>query len=191
MRGYTQVGSVENEVFSNKKDAIQFLVDTIDQVAGNFGDAKTGSPHPNLLMDWSYSMKQCDLYVLSEEGWVLYSKFRASSLLKEHTIGWKLIHQHSSLPDSKAEAGWTILLLEKISEENLMLRDAVKRRTLELENKTRDLEIEAALDRVRNRSLTMHKSDELAETATVMFQQLKSLEVETYRQRDYALGKRR
>ena len=31
---YTQVGSAEDEVFSNKKDAIQFLHDTIDQVAG-------------------------------------------------------------------------------------------------------------------------------------------------------------
>ncbi|MBS1542551.1 MAG: nuclear transport factor 2 family protein, partial [Bacteroidetes bacterium] len=32
--GYTQVGSAETEVFSNKKDAVQFLRDTIDQVAG-------------------------------------------------------------------------------------------------------------------------------------------------------------
>ncbi|WP_462222741.1 nuclear transport factor 2 family protein [Ferruginibacter sp.] len=31
---YTQVGSAEGEVFSNKKDAVQFLYDTIDQVAG-------------------------------------------------------------------------------------------------------------------------------------------------------------
>ena len=31
---YTQVGSAETEVFTNKKDAVQFLHDTIDQVTG-------------------------------------------------------------------------------------------------------------------------------------------------------------
>jgi len=31
---YTQIGSAETEVFFNKKDAVKFLYDTIDQVAG-------------------------------------------------------------------------------------------------------------------------------------------------------------
>jgi hypothetical protein len=31
---YTQVGSAEGEVFYNKKEAVQFLYNTIDQVAG-------------------------------------------------------------------------------------------------------------------------------------------------------------
>ena len=31
---YNQVGSAESEVFSTKKDAVRFLFDTIDEVAG-------------------------------------------------------------------------------------------------------------------------------------------------------------
>ena len=45
-------------------------------------------------------------------------------------------------PDSKTEEGEQINT-EKIKAENLQLRDAVKSRTIELENKNRELEIEA------------------------------------------------
>ena len=38
-----------------------------------------------------------------------------------------------------------------------------------------ELEIEAALERVRARTMSMHQSSELAETATVLFEQLSSL----------------
>lgn len=40
------------------------------------------------------------------------------------------------------------------------------------EARSRELQIEAALERVRSRTLAMQKSDELAETATVVFKQL-------------------
>lgn len=48
------------------------------------------------------------------------------------------------------------------------------------EAQAREAQVEAALERVRSRSLAMQKSEELAETATVMFHQLKTLGVETY-----------
>ena len=45
----------------------------------------------------------------------------------------------------------------------------------EAEAQTRESQIETALERVRSRTLAMHKSDELAETAAVVFRQLISL----------------
>ncbi len=45
----------------------------------------------------------------------------------------------------------------------------------ELEGLKRELEIEAALERVRARTMAMHKSEELAETAAVLFEQVKGL----------------
>jgi len=45
----------------------------------------------------------------------------------------------------------------------------------ELEGLKRELEIEAALERVRARTMEMHKSEELAETAAVLFEQVKGL----------------
>ena len=170
---YTQVGSVENEVFFNKKDAVQFIVDTIDQVAGNLemlNRITKSEPIDRLIL----FHEECDLYVLGDEGWFFYSRFRASSLMKEQKDGWKMIHQHSSLPDSKTKEGENIAI-EKISEENLQLRDAVKRRTAELENKNRELEIEAALEKVRAAAMSMRTPEELQLVGEVIFDELKAL----------------
>jgi signal transduction histidine kinase len=43
------------------------------------------------------------------------------------------------------------------------------------EAQVREAKIEAALERIRSRTMAMHKSDELAETATVLFEQFKDL----------------
>jgi HAMP domain-containing protein len=55
------------------------------------------------------------------------------------------------------------------------MEQLVAERTAELEAKNQDLVIEAALERVRSRTMAMHKSDELTEVATVLFQQIKQL----------------
>ncbi|MBD0351868.1 MAG: hypothetical protein ICV65_12010, partial [Flavisolibacter sp.] len=62
----------------------------------------------------------------------------------------------------------TAILLEETIAELEQKRAAV-------EAQNRELEIEAALERVRSRTMAMHHSNELAETATVLFQQLKEL----------------
>ncbi|MGB8318978.1 MAG: hypothetical protein WCE54_12680, partial [Ignavibacteriaceae bacterium] len=47
----------------------------------------------------------------------------------------------------------------------------------ELAKKNRELEIEAALEKVRARTMAMHQSNELAETAAILFQQMTELGV--------------
>ncbi|MDP4164242.1 MAG: hypothetical protein Q8898_14165 [Bacillota bacterium] len=49
------------------------------------------------------------------------------------------------------------------------------------EAQAREAQIEAALEKVRSRTLAMQKSDELAETAAVLFQQLIHLGIEPNR----------
>ena len=51
----------------------------------------------------------------------------------------------------------------------------LKETQTQLELKNRDLEIEAALEKVRSRSLAMYSSDELSSVVNVLFQQLKNL----------------
>ena len=170
---YTQIGSAEGEVFFNKKDAVQFVYDTIDQVAGKrqMRNRKTKlEQQDNFIL----IHELCDLFALSDEEWIFYSKFRASTLMQEKKDGWKISHQHSSFPDTKAEEGQNIAI-DKIAEENIQLREAVKRRTVELEQKNRELEIEAALERVRSRTLMMKESKELNEAVAVFFQQFQTL----------------
>ena len=170
---YTQIGSAESEVFFNKKDAVQFLYNTIHQVAGNLemrNRIVKVEQQGNVFLVHELS----DLYVLTNDKWVFYSKFRASTFMHKRNGNWKIIHQHSSFPDTKTEEGQNIGI-DKIAEENQLLREAVKRRTIELEHKNRDLEIEAALERVRARTMAMQQSSELSDTAAVLFQQIKKL----------------
>lgn len=49
------------------------------------------------------------------------------------------------------------------------------------ENQAREAQIEVALERVRSRTMAMHKSDELAETAAVLFEQLCGLGINALR----------
>ncbi|MBK7379014.1 MAG: hypothetical protein IPJ03_08415 [Ignavibacteriales bacterium] len=47
------------------------------------------------------------------------------------------------------------------------------------EAQAREAQIEAALERVRSRTMGMQKSDELKDAAILLFQQIKTLGVET------------
>ncbi|MEO5581091.1 MAG: nuclear transport factor 2 family protein, partial [Saprospiraceae bacterium] len=170
---YSQVGSAEGEVFSNKKDAVQFLHDTISQVAGKL-EMRNRTTKLENLEDSVIIHERADIYVLDGKKWIFYSKFRATTLLHKKGAAWKIIHQHSSFPDARAEEGQNIAT-EKIAAENLQLREAVKRRTTELEQKSRELEIEASLERVRAMALSMRTPDDLPGICEVLFIQLRAL----------------
>jgi signal transduction histidine kinase len=170
---FTQVGSAETEVFFNKKDAVKFLHDTIDQVAGQL-EMRKRVIRKELLEASVLINEQCDLYAKSGRKWIFFSKFRASTTLHEKSGKWKIIHQHSSFPDLRAQDGENIAI-EKIEEENLKLKDAIKRRTIELEEKNRELKIEAALERVRTVAMAMSKPDDLLKICKQLFSELKKL----------------
>ena len=59
------------------------------------------------------------------------------------------------------------------------LQKRLKRKDSALERMKRELKIEAALEKVRARTMAMEKSDELPEAAIILFQQIKSLGVQT------------
>lgn len=135
---YTQIGSAEREVFFNKKEAVQFLYETIDQVAGNF-EMRNRNTSIELLNETFIVYELCDAYALVDEKWLFYNKFRATTLLKKKKLGWKFIHQHSSFSDSGTSEGQNISI-EKITAENQRLQNAVKQRTKELEQQATVLE---------------------------------------------------
>ncbi len=171
---YTQVGSAETEVFTNKKDAVQFLHDTIDQVTGKL-EMRNRSTRLEKQNNFLLFHELCDIYALAEPEWIFYSKFRATTIMEEKKDGWKIIHQHSSFPDARTGEGENIAI-DKIAEENQQLREAIKRRTIELENKNRELEIEASLERVRARAMAMQNSNELSELVDTVFKELTKLD---------------
>ena len=167
------IGSGQGEVFKNKKETVKYYKATADQVAGKsemrnrtITLAPAGS---NILVT-----EESDFFVLMGNRWTFYGPGRISTLFGKTGDKWLIIQQHGSLPDARTEGGEQINT-DKIKEENIRLKDAVKRRTIELEEKNRELEIETALERVRARTMAMQKSDELAETSFMLFQQFKEL----------------
>ena len=135
---YTQIGSAEREVFFNKNEALQFLYETIHQVAGKF-EMRNRNTSIELLNDTFIVYELCDAYALADEKWLFYNKFRATTLLQKKKLGWKFIHQHSSFSDSGTSEGQNVSI-EKIAAENQQLQNAVKQRTNELEQQATILE---------------------------------------------------
>jgi len=67
------------------------------------------------------------------------------------------------------------------SEKVMFLEGELKRMEKELAQKTREVEVEKALEKVRVKALDMRNSSELSETSTILFQQLKELKIDAIR----------
>ncbi|HEX7356930.1 MAG TPA: SpoIIE family protein phosphatase, partial [Ignavibacteriaceae bacterium] len=112
----------------------------------------------------NFKMKYSNQYKseseLPKNRWILHSAFFTKGAITYST--------HEPRP---AE---TLTLLERFA----AVFDLTYTRFLDLkkaEAQAREAQIEAALERIRSRSLAMQKSEELAETAAVLFQQLHEL----------------
>ncbi|HEU4858914.1 MAG TPA: nuclear transport factor 2 family protein, partial [Chitinophagaceae bacterium] len=155
----TVFGTAVSEVFNNKKETLRFYKATADQLVGK-AQFRNRKINVNEVDNHVLVNEQCDLYFLMDKKWTFYGHVRVSGILEQTNKGWKLVQQHASFPDMRADEGEQ-LAAEKIKEENIQLRDAVKRRTIELEERNRELEIETSLEKVRAQALGMHKADEL------------------------------
>ncbi|MDO8899192.1 MAG: histidine kinase dimerization/phospho-acceptor domain-containing protein, partial [Bacteroidales bacterium] len=94
--------------------------------------------------------------------------------------GWIALHQHGSYPDMKAMEG-EAFSVDAVKAENARLLEAVKNRTIELEQKNRELEIEAALERVRTIAMGMQKPDDLLDVCHTISEQLELLNISNIR----------
>ncbi len=173
------IGSTETEVFYNKKTAMKFYSATAGQIAGT-AQLRNRNIKIELIDGLVLITEKLDFYALMEGKWTFYAKGRLSSLLWKKEDGWKLIQQHGSMPDTRAEEGEQ-LSVKKISKENRKLREAVKRRTIELENKNRELEIETALEKVRAIALSMKQPADMLDVCKTISLQLQSLDVKDIR----------
>jgi len=172
-------GTAIGEVFKTKSETIKFYKATGHQMTGK-ADFRKRKIKMKALGDTVVINEQCDLYVLAEKAWTFYGHVRVTAIFEQKGSAWKIIHQHASFPDSRAEEGDQIAT-EKIKKENLQLREAVKRRTVELENKNRELEIETALEKVRTVAMAMKKADDMLSVCKTISQQLGQLGVKEIR----------
>jgi hypothetical protein len=169
------VGSGRGEFFKNKKETIGYYKSTVGQVAGK-ADMRNRKISVAMIGEQVMVNEQCDFFVLIDGVWTFYEQGRISTLFTKTNKGWKIIQEHGSMPDARTNEGEQVNT-NKIKAENVRLKNAVKRRTIELENKNRELEIEAALEKVRSSSLAMHRSDELQGVVNTVIERLKELDI--------------
>ncbi|NVJ85128.1 MAG: nuclear transport factor 2 family protein [Algoriphagus sp.] len=172
---YHFIGSTSNEEFLNRNDSITFFEGTGEQFAG-ITDLRNETKILEVFDDSIFITHFCDFWFLNDAEWTYYGRFRLTSVMQQKNEGWRFIYQHFSMPDSKSDEGESIGL-DKVSAENMELKEAIKRRTIELESKNRELEIEAALERVRSCTMAMQKSKDLQEVVKVIFDQLALLKI--------------
>jgi len=173
------IGSAAGEVFYNKKSAVTYYKATSEQIAGKaeFRNRKISV----MPVDRGVMVnEELDFYMLIDNQWTFYGHGRITSLFHKKNNKWKVIHQHGSLPDSKTEEGEQVNT-EKIKAENVQLRDAVKRRTIQLEEKNRELEIETALEKVRTVAMSMKEPADMLEVCSTISHQLQTLDVREIR----------
>ncbi|WP_178987931.1 ATP-binding protein [Winogradskyella schleiferi] len=163
---YHFIGSATKEEFLNRKDTTKFFEDTGDQFAGKT-EIRNESKIIEQFGELIFITHVFDAWFLHENEWNFYSRFRFSSILIENKDRWRFIYQHFSIPDPKTAEGETIGY-DKINEENQELREAIQRRTTELEKKNRELEVETALERIRAQAVAMKESSDLLDIVVTM-----------------------
>jgi signal transduction histidine kinase len=173
---FEMIGTSESEVCHTKAEGIAFYKAQMQEVVGKVEMRNRQIdviPVDSLML----VNEICAIYVRADSAWNFYSTIRISTFLRETKDGWKVIQQHGSLPDMRVQEGET-LAIEKISRKNLELRDAVRRRTAELDDKNRELAIEAALERVRSKTMSMHASQDVDLAVITLFDELLKLGVD-------------
>lgn len=172
-------GSASGEIFTTKKAAEKFYTATADQITGKV-DLRKRKIGLKAVNNTVVVHELCELFFLTEQGWVFYGPARITDILEKKGKTWKIIHHHTSFPDSRTIEGEQFAT-EKIKAENLLLRDAVQRRTVELEHKNRELEIETALEKVRSVAMGMKQAADMLSICQTISTELQKLGVESIR----------
>ncbi len=172
---YRNIGGTKEEIWNSKQEIIDYTYRIMDQMKGTV-DIRNRKveliPYGEYIMVHEFT----DLYVKIEGEWTFYGPFRMSSLLEKTDAGWIALHQHGSYPDMKAMEG-EAFSIDALKAENAKLQAAVKQRTIELEQNNRELEIEAATERVRVQSMAMQQPADLGKVNKELLTQLTKLEI--------------
>ncbi|MCS5491320.1 ATP-binding protein [Algoriphagus limi] len=176
---FEMIGTSETEICHSKAEGIAFLKAQKDELGGK-AEMRNRQVNPIWIDPHVLINETCDIYVKTDEQWNFYASIRISTILRETPAGWKVAQQHGSFPDMRVDEGQT-LAIKKISKENQELREAVKRRTVELEAKNRELEIEASLERVRTVAMGMKKPEDMLDVCRILADQLQGFGIENIR----------
>ncbi|MFP4507012.1 MAG: ATP-binding protein, partial [Cyclobacteriaceae bacterium] len=166
------VGNRRDEILD--KEAFVALVSTRDEPLIGKVELRNLDLKLNWYGDKVMLLTLADTFVSGEKGWTYKDSFQSSVMLQQENGKWLLTHQHGTFPEQTTSEGEPHAI-EQLSKENSELREMVAQQAAELELKNRELQVEAALERVRTRSMAMQNSSELQGVVNAVFANLKGL----------------
>ncbi|RLD19011.1 MAG: hypothetical protein DRI69_09345 [Bacteroidetes bacterium] len=169
------IGTTQEETFENRDEILSYAEAVLPQMKGVV-ELRPKKMDISALDPYIMVHEISDVYIKVADEWKFYAELRASFILQREDDAWKTCHMHGSYPDSRTVEG-EAFAFNKIVAENKKLQAAVLNRTLELEEKNRDLEVEAALERVRSRAMAMQHSNELADLVAKVFEEMTNLDI--------------
>src|SRR5436190_5774546 len=101
---YKVIGSGEGKIFFTKKEAIKYFKMTASQVAGK-AEMRNRDIKMETIDELVLVTEQMDMFALIENEWTFYSKGRLTTMLHKTEDSWKIIQQHGSFPDTRADEG--------------------------------------------------------------------------------------
>jgi len=167
---FTGYGSAAHEFFRTREDLEKMARMQKDQLEGQEFRYDRKPVAQKFFADGASCLilEEFDLFFSGNEHHLL---LRLSTLVERIDGTWLVTHVHGSTPDSD------------IAEEEAFPEQGLKKKNEELEAKirerTRELEIEAALERTRAQSMQMQHSSELNEVSNVFHEQLLLLGIDS------------
>ena len=173
---YRHIGGTKEEICHSKQDVVNYTHTLPRQMPFN---SEMRNREIEVLPHGGYVMVNefADLYVSVAGEWSFHMPFKMSSLLQRTATGWTALHQHGSYPNIKSFAG-EVFGHDTLKAENKTLQNLIEERTKELVSKNRELEVEAALERVRSQSIAMRHTSNLQEVVNTLAHQLLHINID-------------
>ncbi|GAB5520362.1 MAG: hypothetical protein RhofKO_26130 [Rhodothermales bacterium] len=164
---FTGFGTGRDERYIDRATVLRFISKEIEQVPVTFSldfgwiNVRVVTPTLGIVEGSS------DVHIPIGEGETVSFEFRVTSVFEQIGGAWLLIHNHGSMPSSEQPEGETVPY-DALKARNQLLERMVAERT-------RELQVEAALERVRASAMAMHNSEDLSSTIRIFYNEFVGL----------------
>ena len=166
----TGYGSTVDEKINDINRLRQLVIDQREQGAGVDISVDTNPVHRRVSPEEDTAIFTDEIEVtIKADGEKNVLNLRLSIIFEFINEGWKVVHMHGSTGVETEDDTWHQEEWKKKMEE---LQNLVDEKTAELQKKNRELEIEAALERVRARAMAMQNTNELQEVSIELRKQM-------------------
>jgi len=170
-------GTTKEEFIRNIREYQRVIQVQEDQSKGLAMDYRRYPIHDSLSEDQKSAIIVEEIIIsIQAEDAVSELTLRLSIIMEKRAGCWKMVHFHGSVPvETEEEDTWHLKEWQKEKEK---LQKLVDQQTADLQLKNRELEIEAAVERVRAQSMAMHHPDDLDKVNKEILSQLNWLKID-------------